>query len=125
MGKHGATSQWSKNLPVYSMREISIVLLGFGSANRALVEMMLNKSETHHHRRCICIPNSKNESQWIPWRIASIITSRHGRVCIPIPGTKDNAFWHEVNPKEAMRRVEMEGMLDQTLVVKTDGITLA
>ncbi|KAL7486027.1 hypothetical protein ACHAW6_011616 [Cyclotella cf. meneghiniana] len=105
------------------MTEIRIVLLGFGSANRALVEMMLNKSEIHLHRRCVRIPDSNKETQWIPWRIVSIVTGRHGRVCIPTEGTNDDSFWYEVNAEEAMQRIEAGGMLDHSLVVETDGIT--
>ncbi|KAL3794583.1 hypothetical protein HJC23_008039 [Cyclotella cryptica] len=105
------------------MREISIVLLGFGSANQAFVEMMLNKSETFQHRRCICISNCSNETQWIPWRIVSIVTGRHGKVCIPNTGTTENAFWCEVNAEEAMQRIKSGGMLDDSLLVETDGIT--
>lgn len=101
------------------VEEIRLALLGFGSANRALVQMLLNKSESHCNRKCLRIHNGTNSSKLIPWRIVSIVTGRHGRICIPIVEDLDELLY-EVDAKEALRRSNSgEMMLDGSLIIET------
>ena len=79
-----------------AMEEIRIVLLGFGSANRALVEMLCSKSELLGRQRSLRI-NRSGKSQLIPWRVVSIVTGRHGAVCIPT----ETDLIYEVNLQKA------------------------
>ena len=95
------------------MDELRIALLGFGSANRALARMLLEKSEIMppppppdhpddrerlpqaktRHRRALRIPvagpssgrdGGGDATRLVPWRIVCIVTRRHGRACVPL-----------------------------------------
>lgn len=98
------------------MEEIRIVLLGFGSANRALVEMLCSKSELLGRQRSLRI-NRSGKSQLIPWRVVSIVTGRHGAVCIPT----ETDLIYEVNLQKALKVYESGRMLDDSLIVDQDG----
>ncbi|KAL7511847.1 hypothetical protein ACHAXN_008792, partial [Cyclotella atomus] len=99
-----------------AMEEIRIVLLGFGSANRALVEMLCSKSELLGRQRSLRI-NRSGKSQLIPWRVVSIVTGRHGAVCIPT----ETDLIYEVNLQKALKVYESGRMLDDSLIVDQDG----
>ena len=104
------------------MQEIRLVFLGFGSVNIALVEMLLDKSEIHHHRRCLRVQQSA-EVEFIPWRIVTIVTGQHGTVCIPTVDNSDTCAgtWYEVDARKALRRIASNGMMDKSLVVDHTG----
>eukprot|EP00956_Cyclotella_meneghiniana_P037603 scaffold141270_cov22-Cyclotella_meneghiniana.AAC.1 len=104
------------------MKEISLVLLGFGSANRALVEMLLRKSVFHRHRRCLRITSagaSTGDQRCIPWRVVAIVTGRHGRVYIPTTMNPEGV-WYEVDVEAALRRIKSDGIMDNSLIVKIE-----
>lgn len=94
--------------------EISLCLLGFGSANRALAQMLLDKSETtddgSSSRRFLRVPVGSG-SKLIPWKVVCIITRRHGTACVPYSSSSS------INLKEALDRIKAGGNLDHTLVV--------
>jgi homoserine dehydrogenase len=100
------------------MEELRLILLGFGSANQALVKMMLEKSELHCNRRCL---RTSDNHTVMPWKIKAIVTGRHGRVCVPIVETSSNDECYEINAVEALECIESGGMLDDSLIVKVDG----
>ena len=105
-----------------TMKEISLVLLGFGSANRALVEMLLRKSVFHRHRRCLRITSasaSTGDQRCIPWRVVAIVTGRHGRVYIPTTMNPEGV-WYEVDVEAALRRIKSDGIMDNSLIVKIE-----
>jgi homoserine dehydrogenase len=97
------------------MEEIRLVLLGFGSANRALAQMLLDKSEkdvdSSSCRKCLRVTApSSCTSKLVPWKVVSIITRRHGSVCVPC------SLASEINVEDALERVGAGGILDDTLV---------
>lgn len=97
------------------MNELRLVLLGFGSANRALVKMLLDKSEVHKNRTCIRI----DQARFIPWKIVCIVTARHGKVCIL---AESDAYQNEeVNAEDALKTYERGEMLDDSLIIDADG----
>ena len=96
--------------------ELSLCLLGFGSANRALAQMLLDKSETDDHsssRPFLRVPVGSG-SKLIPWKVVCIITRRHGTACVPYSSSSS------INLKEALGRIETGGNLDHTLVKNND-----
>jgi len=103
---------------------MDIAILGFGSANRALARMLLEKSEPSANpckeSRCIPIGNSRGDydTRLVPWRVVCIITRRHGRCCVPLSSKYD-----EIDLQRALACVESEEkMLDDSLVIcKDDG----
>mmetsp|Transcript_15374 Transcript_15374/g.30823 ORF Transcript_15374/g.30823 Transcript_15374/m.30823 type:complete len:468 (-) Transcript_15374:17-1420(-) len=116
------------------LQEIRLALLGFGSANQALVQMLLDKSESSSSkdvsgRRCLFIPsgNSINpSSRLVPWRIVCIITRRHGQVRIPLRDydIHSSTGHYEVDAEEALSRIKAGKMLDVSLVVSTSGVRI-
>lgn len=117
------------------MQEIRLALLGFGSANQALVQMLLDKSESSSSknvsgRRCLSVPsgNSINpSSSLVPWRIVCIITRRHGQVRIPLRDydIHSSTGHYEVDAEEALSRIKAGKMLDVSLVVSTSGVRIS
>ncbi|KAK1747794.1 homoserine dehydrogenase [Skeletonema marinoi] len=102
------------------MKEISLVLLGFGSANRTLAQMLLDKSEKDNScRQCLRVvaPGGTSTSELVPWKVVCIITRRHGRVCVP------HSSKSEINVEEALERIGAGGILDATLVRNTNEAT--
>ncbi|KAL3763451.1 hypothetical protein ACHAW5_002703 [Stephanodiscus triporus] len=119
------------------MEELRIAFLGFGSANRALVRMLLEKSEPSPPpeddpdrcaRRVLRIPIAAGPSaggdgaaaaaRTVPWRIVCIVTRRHGRACVPLDdGATDAGGRCEVDAEAALRRVESGRILDGSVVV--------
>src|SRR5210317_1299623 len=96
--------------------ELSLCLLGFGSANRALAQMLLDKSETDDHsssRPFLRVPVGSG-SKLIPWKVACIITRRHGTACVPYSSSSS------IDLKEALGRIETGGNLDHTLMKNND-----
>ena len=96
--------------------ELSLCLLGFGSANRALAQMLLDKSETNNHSssRLFLRVSVGSGSKLIPWKVVCIITRRHGTACVPYSSSSS------INLKEALGRIETGGNLDHTLVSNND-----
>lgn len=99
------------------MKEIRLVLLGFGSANRALAKILLEKSEQDDYsspssscRRCLRVSTS-GTTTLVSWKVVCIITRRHGRACVPCAATS------EINLQEALGRMNSGVELDNTLVV--------
>ena len=96
------------------MKEISLVLLGFGSANRTLAQMLLDKSEKDNScRQCLRVVASggTSTSELVPWKVVCIITRRHGSVCVPYSSTS------EINVEDALERIGADGILSNTVVV--------
>jgi len=102
------------------MKEIRLVLLGFGSANRTLAQMLLDKSEKDDScRQCLRVVASggSSTSELVPWKVVCIITRRHGRVCVPYSSTS------EINVEDALERIGADGILDASLVRNTNEAT--
>ena len=93
------------------MEEIRLVLLGFGSANRALAQMLLDKSEKD---QCLRVTALGCTTKLVPWKVVCIITRRHGSVCVPCSSTTS-----EINVEDVLERIESGGILDDTLVRNT------
>ena len=97
------------------MKEIRLVLLGFGSANCALAQMLLDKSEKDDSSRRQCLRISTSCSSFtyelVPWKVVGIITRRHGSICVPFSSTSEG-----INVKDALDRIRTGGMLDATLM---------
>jgi len=99
---------------------IRLVLLGFGSANRALAQMLLDKSEEYvdsslyrHRLRVAATSTGSCTSKLVPWKVVCIITRRHGSVCVPF------SLSSEINIEEALERIGAGGILDDTLITNT------
>jgi homoserine dehydrogenase len=120
-----------------TMEEIRLALLGFGSANRALVRMLLDKSDSTTSSspscRCLRVPTSTStidvdgpvtSGRLIPWRVVCIVTRGHGQVSVPIRSNPDDSLLltdgYEIDVYAALQRVESDGMLDDSLVVARD-----
>ena len=110
------------NKPSDTMQEIRLVFLGFGSVNSALVEMLLDKSETHRHRRCLRVQQNEGV-RLIPWRIVAIVTGRHGSVCVPAVDNLEGCAgtWYEVDARMALEQIKSNGVIDKYLVVDQTG----
>ena len=107
------------------MEELRLAFIGFGSANRALARMLLEKSESpdaDSHQRYLRI-NSNNGSsddgstRLVPWRVVCILTRRHGRVaCMGLPDVNHS----EVDLEMALRCVESGGTLDRHSILEKE-----
>ncbi|KAL7553098.1 hypothetical protein ACHAWF_018745 [Thalassiosira exigua] len=108
------------------MDELRLVLLGFGSANRTLARMLLEKSEPpcrsrspqRRRRRRLRVPvgaGGGDETRTVPWRVVAIVTRRHGRVVV------GPELSHEVDLERALELVESGNALDGTALVPIDG----
>ncbi|KAL7533552.1 hypothetical protein ACHAXR_005305 [Thalassiosira sp. AJA248-18] len=100
------------------MDELRLTILGFGSANRALVRMLLEKSEpspgTNTPWRHLRIPiGSSRDTRLVRWRVVCIITRRHGRVCVPLSNET-----YEIDLETALTSIESGRMLGDDLVVQ-------
>jgi len=100
------------------MKEIRLVLLGFGSANCALAQMLLEKSEKDDScRQCLRVATSSSgsfASELVPWKVVGIITRRHGSICVSFSSPSE-----EINVKDALDRIRTGGILDAALVRDT------
>ncbi|KAL7466679.1 hypothetical protein ACHAXS_006973 [Conticribra weissflogii] len=113
------------------MHEIRLALLGFGSVNQQLVQLLLDKSvpassTNISKRKCLSIPNGNAinpSSRLVPWRIVCIITRRHGRVCIPVrqDGIDSGTSHYEVDAEKSLSRIKAGQYLDVSLVTSTSG----
>lgn len=99
------------------MKEIRLVLLGFGSANRTFAQMLLDKSEKDDScRPCLRVVSGGSfASELIPWKVVCIITRRHGRVCVT-----SSSSTSEINVEDALERIGAGGILDAALVRNTN-----
>mmetsp|Transcript_22081 Transcript_22081/g.53475 ORF Transcript_22081/g.53475 Transcript_22081/m.53475 type:complete len:486 (-) Transcript_22081:162-1619(-) len=126
------------------MEELRIAFLGFGSANRALARMLLEKSESEPPsdrspaRRFLRVPISEAGSssssgggeggtRSVPWRVVCIVTRRHGRVCVPTTAAAaagggpihdiddDEQRW-SIDLETALRLVESGRALDRSVL---------
>ncbi|KAL9189269.1 hypothetical protein ACHAXT_011759 [Thalassiosira profunda] len=99
------------------MEELRLAFLGFGSANRALARMLLDKSELSSDRqRCLRVG-----ARLIPFRVVCIVR-RHGRVCVPLTGAHKGEC--EIDLERALQQIEHRTaswpfgiMLDGSLVM--------
>lgn len=95
------------------MKELRLVLLGFGSANQALAQMLLDKSvQDEECRRCLRITQCFDgafTTKLIPWKIVCIITRRHG--CVSVAEG-------QINVEDALGRIVNGEMLDDSLIVQ-------
>ena len=98
------------------MKELRLILLGFGSANSALAQMLLDKSvQDGECRRCLRVTSffdGSFTSKLIPWKVVCIVTRRHGSVSIPCSATG------EINVEIALERIVNGKMLDDSLIVQ-------
>ena len=87
--------------------ELRLAFIGFGSANRALARLLLEKSErpADDPRRHL-----RAGTRLVPWRATCLATRTRGRVVAASPQ-------QSIDLAAALRRVEAGGRLDRSLVV--------
>ena len=106
------------------MDELRIAIIGFGSANRALARMLLDKSESPTTNPDSPLYDNRLRlrigARLVPWRIVCIITRRHGRVCIPLVQTLGASYG--IDLEKALSSIDSGKRLDngEGLIVRTE-----
>ena len=99
------------------MDEIRLAFLGFGSANRALARMLIDKSrsgpggESDDPRLHLSIPvGHHGHTRLVPWRVVLIVTRRHGILAPPL-GDSADGHW-DIDLTSVLDRVESGNTID-------------